>query len=82
MRHQAADERQRDGDVAAKAMAERQINHRALRLGEQRVVLDDVVGAGKVAAMRAESAFRLAGGARRIDDERGPVGRELARQPF
>ena len=75
VRHEPRKERQRDRDVAAENMAERQIGDGAVRLRrEQRVVLDEAVCGGEVRAVGDERALRVAGGAGGVDDEsRGGV---------
>jgi hypothetical protein len=74
MRHEARDQRQRDGEIASDHVAERQIADRAVGLLRQRgIVVDDVRGRREMLAMGHQRAFGLTGGARGIDDEGGRV---------
>ena len=58
MRHEARDQRQRDRDVAAKHVAERQVGHGAVRLlRERRIVLDQVRGGGEMLAVGDQRAL-------------------------
>ena len=79
MRHEARDQRQRHGDVAAENMAERQVGDGAMRfLRQRRIVIDEVDGGGEMLAMGDERALGMAGGAGRVDDE-GRIARDALR---
>ena len=80
MRDEPRDQRQRHRDVAAEHMAERQVADGAMRLlCERRIVIDEVRGRRQMLAVGDQRALRMAGGARRIDDEGGRVGVEQRR---
>src|SRR2546427_4493184 len=72
MRHEARDQRQRDGDIAAEHVAERKVGHRAMLLAsERRVMGNDVGSRGKVLPMRDKRTLGMPSGSGRIDDEGG-----------
>src|SRR5262249_57690317 len=83
MRHEARDQRQRDGEIATDHVAERQIADRAVGLLRQRgIVVDQVRGRREVLAVGHQRAFGLTGGARGIDDEGGSAPVDLRNAGF
>ena len=64
MRDQPRDQRQRDRDVAAEHMAERQVDDRAvLLLRQRRIMVDDIRGGGEMLAVGDQRTLGMAGGA-------------------
>ena len=75
MRHQLRHQRKRDGDIAAKHVAHRQVDHGAVYFFAQRRILrNDRVSRGEMLAVADQRALGMTGGAGGIDDESGILG--------